>query len=147
MRFDEKVQLPEKLEQGVAAVQEPRSSNTGGPVDQQEPETAVEPQAVVESLSPAPEETTVASEEPVLEEAEPPVASRRCQQAGKSILKPSKYTMATKLDKRTEKDPVLDLISMEIYFYAPCSRKSQDTAEEFKGCDDIVLYSAFWLLR
>ena len=34
-----------------------------------------------------------------------PIASRTRQQSGKSILRPSKYSMATKLDKQTERDP------------------------------------------
>ena len=38
-------------------------------------------------------------------EPEPPVASRTRQRARKLILKPSKYSMAMKLDKRTEKSP------------------------------------------
>lgn len=36
---------------------------------------------------------------------EAPVASHTRQQAGTSILKPSKYTMAKKIDQRTAKSP------------------------------------------
>ena len=108
-RFDQKVQMPETLEQ-IVAVQTPQSEYTSGSVDQNIPEIAVETQVVAESLSPESpewkEETNVASEESIEKEAEPPVVSRTRQHTGKSILKPSKYTMATKLDKRSEKDPV-----------------------------------------
>ena len=77
------------------------------PLEQSESEAAVETSEVVERMSRVPREDTVSSiAEPLVEEPEPPVASRTRQQAGKSILKPSNYAMATKLDKRTEKDPV-----------------------------------------
>ena len=68
-------------------------------------ETPIE--VAVEAPVEVPTEAQLEQEEgAVPPEEEPPVASRTRQQVGKSILRPSKYTMATKLDKRTEKDPV-----------------------------------------
>ena len=46
-------------------------------------------------------------EQTVVPMEESPVASRTRQQVGKSILRPRKYTMATKLDKRSETNPAI----------------------------------------
>ena len=110
--FDQKAQMPETWEQ-VVEVQVPQSEDTGSSVEQGMPEivVATETPVVAESSSPASaelkEETDVAAEEMLEQEADPPVASRTRQQTSKSILRPGKYSLATKLiDKRSEKDPV-----------------------------------------
>ena len=51
-----------------------------------------------------PSEQGMNEEEPIALAPEP-VANHTRQQSGKSILRLSKYSMATKLDKRTEQDP------------------------------------------
>jgi hypothetical protein len=88
-KFDDKVTpVPQELQQEtIAEVHEPSAC------DQQEVEMAPE-------LEQPSEQGTV--EEEAQEE---PVPSHTRQQSGKSILRPSKYLMATKLDKRTERDP------------------------------------------
>lgn len=95
-RFDEKAELPEVLEQApeVQDLQDQEAESEQPVMDQPE----VESETVQN-------EPKIQEEAEVQTEPEPPVASCTRQQTGTSILRPSKYTMATKLDKRTEKIP------------------------------------------
>ena len=94
-RFDEKSQLPDVIElTQEAKIQEVQEITPGqSVVDQpeEEPDPVVNEPEIQQAIEVA--------------EPEPPVSSRTRQQTGASILRPSKYTMATKLNKRTETDP------------------------------------------
>ena len=102
-KFDDKAELP--------AVLKPASEDVSAePVDAGEADPLVEGQTKVSDLPqvegespPVIEQEKVREEQAIEIESEPPVASRTRQQAGKSILKLSKCSMATKLDKRMEK--------------------------------------------
>ena len=107
-KFDEKAELPAVVEP-VLEQEPPQSMDTStvDPLVEGQAEDSEQAQVVeLEDPSVVEQEQVKISEEQVLEtEPESPVASHTRQQVGKSILKPSKYSMATKLDKKTEKSP------------------------------------------
>ena len=94
IKFDDKAELPVALEQ----VLEPEKVSPA-------PDAGVSDIVVKTPVEVSTERSEIEQEQSAMPVEEPLVASRTLQQVGKSILWLSKYTMATKSDKRSETNP------------------------------------------